>query len=588
MKASGIVAVVTVAALAAGGGYWFGKRDIGAGHGGEARSAAGTGSPLATATSEPRKLLYYRNPMGLADTSPVPKKDSMGMDYIAVYAGDDGADAGGAAGGKTEASAEAGPNVIRISTEKIQKLGVRTEAAQLRSLDRQVRATGRVEADERRLYAIAPKFEGYVERLHVNITGQPVAKGQPLFDMYSPELVAAQREYLIARQGVEALKAAGGPALSGMQQLADSGLQRLKNWDVSDEQLQELTRSGEAKRILTYRSPVSGIVTEKKAVQGMRFMPGEALYQVADLSAVWVIADVVEQDIALVRNGALAEVRINAYPDKTFKGRVNYVYPTLKADTRTVAVRIELANPGLLLKPAMFADVALPVSTGARVLTVPVSAVLDSGTRQLVLVQLSEGRFEPRDVRLGARSDNYVEVLGGLKSGEAVVTSANFLIDAESNLRAALSGFGSAEQAASPVDQVRSVAPAVAKGSFPSSGQRETGVTEGPDKKGADKKASGHTATGVIEGIDAKSGMLTLNHGAVATLKWPAMTMDFKTANSALLKNLKVGARVTFVIVERKAGEWVITAIEPATVGTGGAPAAAGKAAPAANPHAHH
>ena len=200
----------------------------------------------------------------------------------------------------------------------------------------------------------------------VNVTGQPVSKGQPLFEVYSPELVSAQREYAIAMQGVASLKDAGGEAQAGMQQLAESSLQRLRNWDISDEQIKALASSGEARRTLTFRSPASGIVTEKKALQGMRFMPGEALYQVADLSSVWVIADVFEQDIGLVKTGATARVRINAYPDKTFEGTVTYVYPTLKAETRTVPVRVELANPGMLLKPAMFAQVELPVSAQRR------------------------------------------------------------------------------------------------------------------------------------------------------------------------------------------------------------------------------
>ncbi|HOF31505.1 MAG TPA: efflux RND transporter periplasmic adaptor subunit, partial [Burkholderiaceae bacterium] len=285
--------IVAVGLLAAGGGYWLGSK------GGTATSAGTTAAPAGATTAageagkKERKLLHYRNPMGLPDTSPTPKKDPMGMDYIAVFEGED-----------TGEPAAAGQ--IRISTEKVQKLGVRTQAAQSRTLDRTVRAAGRVEPDERRLYAIAPKFEGYVERLHVNVTGQPVSKGQPLFEVYSPELVSAQREYAIAVQGVASLKEAGGPALAGMQQLAGSSLQRLRNWDISDEQIKALASSGEAKRTLTFRSTASGIVTEKKALQGMRFMPGEALYQVADLSSVWVIADVFEQDIGLIKSGSTA------------------------------------------------------------------------------------------------------------------------------------------------------------------------------------------------------------------------------------------------------------------------------------------
>src|SRR5450830_1010540 len=446
---------ILVIAVAAGGGYWMGNR--GAASGTPAAAPGGVISSPASADKPAKKLLYYRNPMGLSDTSPTPKKDPMGMDYIAVYAG--GAD-----------EEPAAANQIKISTEKVQKLGVRTEAAQLRALDKTVRAAGRVEPDERRLFTIAPKFEGYVERLHVNVTGQPVAKGQPLFEVYSPELVSAQREYAIAAQGVAALKETGGVTQSGMKQLAESSLQRLKNWDISPEQVQALSTSGEAKRTLTFRSPVAGIVMEKKAVQGMRFMPGEALYQIADLSSVWVVAEVFEQDLGLVKTGARAKVSISAYPDKVFEGGVTYVYPTLKAETRTVAVRVEFANPGLLLKPGMFAQVELPVTAKDQVITVPVSAVIDSGTRQIVLIQQAPGRFEPREVKLGARSDTHVEVRDGVKEGEQVVVAANFLIDAESNLKAALGGLGSsapataASTAAVAAPAAQAAAPAKAVG----------------------------------------------------------------------------------------------------------------------------
>ncbi len=508
--------VLVVAALAGGGGYWYGHR------GGATAPEAGTGASAPAAG----KPLYYRNPMGLPDTSPTPKKDAMGMDYVPVFAGE-----------ADEAPASA--SQIRISTDKVQKLGVRSEAAQLRSLDRTVRAAGRIEPDERRLVTVSSKFEGYVERLHVNVTGQPVAKGQPLFEVYSPDLVSAQREYAIAAQGVAALKDADGQTQAGMKQLAESSLARLRNWDISEEQIKALSKSGEAKRSLTFRSPASGIVMEKKAVQGMRFMPGEMLYQIADLSAVWVVADVFEQDIGLVKTGARAKVTINAYPDKVFTGSVTYVYPTLKPETRTVSVRVELANPGLLLKPSMFAQVELLVGAKEKVVTVPLSAVIDSGARQIVLVQKAQGRFEPREVKLGARSDSHVAVLDGVKDGEQVVVVANFLIDAESNLKAALGGLGTPDPAAQPA--------AAAKG-------------------------AGHVAEGTVEGVDLKDGTISLKHGPIASLKWPAMTMEFKAANAALLKDLKPGAKVTVEFVERAQGEWVITSVKPL----------------AANPHAGH
>ena len=531
---------VAFAIVAVGGGYWMGNKDAGLPGVHLVEAAEATTPATEGATKKVRKLLYYRNPMGLADTSPTPKKDPMGMDYIAVYEG-----------GDDEGSEPASGNQVKISTEKIQKLGVRTELAQLRALDKMVGASGRIEPDERRIYAISPKFEGYVERLHVNVTGQSVGKGQALFEVYSPELVSAQREYAIAAQGVESLSAAGGSAQESMRQLAEASLLRLRNWDISEAQVKALAKSGEAKRTLTFRSPVSGIITEKKALQGMRFMPGEVLYQVSDLSSVWVIADVFEQDIGAVKLGAEAKVRINAYPDKSFAGKVSYVYPTLNAATRTVPVRVELPNPGLLLKPGMFAQVDMPVSGKGSVLTVPNSAVIDSGTRQVVLVQLTAGRFEPREVKLGNRSNTYVEVISGIKDGEAVVVAANFLIDAESNLKAAIGGFGE-----------------------PAANDASGAATET-----ATAKSAGHRGEGKVDSVDLAAGSLSLEHGPIASLKWPSMTMEFNVADADLLKGLKPGAAVDFEFVERGPGEWVITSIKPL---------AKGRASPAADPHAGH
>lgn len=512
-------------AAALGGGYWLGQHHD-TPSAGAAASAGGAGSA--------KRILYYRNPMGLPDTSPTPKKDPMGMDYIPVFEGGDDADAN--------------PGQIRISVEKVQKLGVRTEAAAQRLLTHTVRAVGRVAVDERRVATIAPKFEGWVEQLHVNATGQQVARGQALFEVYSPELVSAQREYAIAAQGAETLKGGERSAQDGMSALAEASLARLKNWDISEAQIKELSRRNEMRRTLTFRSPVAGIVMEKKAVQGMRFGPGDVLYQIADLASVWVVADVYEQDLAQVQVGQKARVTVSAYPGKVFEGAISYVYPTLSADTRTVPVRVELANPGGLLKPGLFASMELAAPQKAMAVTVPTSAVIDSGTRQLVLVQRAAGRFEPRTVKLGARTDTYVEVLDGVKDGEQVVTSANFLIDAESNLKAVIGSFGQSTLAAA---------------------QSAPGVA--PEKAGA----VAHHGEGRVEAVDAASGAITLAHQPIASLKWPAMTMDFVLANAALAKDLRPGAAVGFDFVERKPGEWVITAIRPA-------------AAPAADPHAGH
>lgn len=510
MKTGPLFIFIAVALTVGGfaGGYQFSQQRMD-GTTAVATTIETTAGPRVDTKKEAKTLLYYRNPMGLPDTSPTPKKDPMGMDYIPVYAGEE---------------AVSGDSGLKISAEKIQKMGVKTEPAKLQVLDKNVRASGRVEIDESRTYTVTAKFEGYIERLHVNTSGQPVGRGQPLFEVYSPELVSAQREYAIAAQGVGKLNEAGGEAQSAMKQLADSALQRLKNWDISEEQVRALAHSGNAKRTLTFRAPVAGIVTEKKAVQGMRFMPGEMLYQIADTSSVWVQADVFEQDIAAVNVGQKAKIKINAYPGEIFEGRIAYVYPTLKAETRTVPVRIELANPKGRLKPAMYAEVEIPVAGAAQVVTVPNSAVIDSGSKQVVIVQLGDGRFEPRAVRLGQRGGEFVQVLEGVKEGEMVVSSANFLIDAESNLKAALGGM---------------------------------------QKQEAAKPASvGHQAVGKLNTIDAAAGTVSISHEPVASLKWPAMKMDFVLANPGLVNGVKPGAAIDFEFVERQPGEWVITSLK--------------------------
>jgi Cu(I)/Ag(I) efflux system membrane fusion protein len=413
------VSVGILAALA--GGYFAGRYTA------DSRQAPAVVQQAQDAKPQERKILYYRNPMGLPETSPVPKKDPMGMDYVPVYEGE----------------AADSPGTVKISVEKVQKLGVRTEQVKRRELIRTVRAVGTIQVDERGLYTVAPKFEGWIERLYVNTTGQAVAKGQPLMDVYSPELVSAQREYLITYAGKQALSSGTAEAQTGVKELADAALQRLRYWDISDAQLTRLQQQGEPRRTLTLTAPASGVIIEKPSVAGMRFMPGEPLYRIANLDNVWLIAEVFEQDLGLVHVGQKAQLMVNAYPDKTFPGKVTFIYPMLTSETRTAKVRIELPNPKGDLKPAMFGTVELAAGHGQRdALTVPDSAVIDSGTRQLVLVQRGEGHYEPRSVKLGMRGDGYIEIREGVREGEQVVVSANFLIDAESNLKAALGSFG--------------------------------------------------------------------------------------------------------------------------------------------------
>lgn len=510
MKTGNLITIIALLGMATAG-YWLGSHR--SQESGFRMQDAGSriedrGSKAAQTE---RKVLYYRNPMGLPDTSPVPRKDAMGMDYVPVYADN------------------AGQGMVSISAEKVQQIGVKSESVALHSLSGTLRATGRIEIDERRIHAIAPKFEGWVERLYVNAVGESVSKGQPMFEVYSPELISAQREYAIARQGEMSLKSADEDARNGMRQLAEASLARLKNWDIPAAETKRLA-DGKTSRNLTYFAPVSGIVLEKKALQGMRFMPGETLYQIADLSTVWVQADVAEQDIARVKVGSAARISLEAYPGKIFEAKVSFIYPTLNAATRTVQVRLDCVNPGGLLKPAMFASVALAAGAGSKVLAVPSSAVIDSGTRQIVLVQRGAGRFEPRSVRLGRRDDDYVEVLEGVAEGEQVVTSANFLIDSESNLKAALAGLGGS--AGKPA--------------------------EAQDAK---PKTVGHQAHGMLNSINP-DGTVSITHGPIDALGWPGMTMNFELANSSLASGIRPGSAITFEIVERKPDDWVITAMQ--------------------------
>ncbi|MDD2721604.1 MAG: efflux RND transporter periplasmic adaptor subunit [Gallionella sp.] len=522
---------VAVTCLVATAAYQYGRRS--------ADAPTMTGS----AAKAERKVLYYRNPMGLPDTSPVAKKDSMGMDYVPVYEGDEPQQAG----------------AVSISPDRVQKLGVKSEAATLRRLDQTLRVTGLVAVDERRIHTVAPKFEGWIEKLYVNASGQSVAKGQALFDVYSPELVSAQREYAIAVQGEAALQQADGEARGSMSRLAEASLARLGNWDITGAEIACLKQGCAAKRNLSYRALVSGVVLEKRAVQGMRFMPGESLFQIADLSSVWVLAEVPESEIGRVKQGGAAQVEIGAYPDRQFKGTVTFIYPTMNPATRTVQVRIELANPGGLLKPAMYASVILPVGDSREVLTVPTSAVIDSGTRQVVLVQQGEGRFAPRNVRLGNRSGEYVEVQQGLTEGERVVTSALFLIDAESNLKAALSGLApNAGNAAPPAGQAAdSVPPDV-----PSKTQPEA-VSGGKSETRVAASNVGHQVEGVLDEIN-DDGSVTITHKPIQSLGWPGMSMDFELANPSLVSGIAPGSAITFEIVERAPSDWVITKMRAA------------------------
>ncbi len=367
----------------------------------------------ATPSAGERRVLYYRNPMGLADASPTPKRDSMGMAYIPVYADE----------------LAGPPGTVRISPEKIQRAGVRTERVERRSLAQDVRAVGTVAPDESRLAATTVKFGGFVEDLFVPTTGASVNAGQPLLRVWieSKELLDKEIDYLFALKRGEDTTVAE---------------RNLRIFGVPEQVIDELRRTRLPARSVVLTAPLDGIVLEKPAIVGMRFNPGDMLYKTADLSAVWVLAQVAERDLGLVRAGQRARVSLTAFAGESFNGRVAFIYPELDTATRTAKVRIEVPNENMRIKVGQYADVVIesPASQGS-VIAIPSTAVIDSGSRQVAFVAKGNGTFEPRELALGARGEDYVAVLSGLKEGENVVVAGNFLLDAESNLQTALRSF---------------------------------------------------------------------------------------------------------------------------------------------------
>jgi membrane fusion protein, copper/silver efflux system len=366
-------------------------------------------------TKTERKIKYYRNPMGLPDTSPVPKKDSMGMDYIPVYEGEDTDDGS-----------------VKLSPGKIQRTGAKSEPLMRRPVRSIIRAPGTIQEDERRVSVVALRFEGFVDSVANVTTGNHVRKGQLLMNIYSPALSSAAAEYLSAINA-----GATGKELKGARR-------RLENLATPEPAIKELERTREISLSIPWLAPQDGEILERNAVNGMRAGPGDVLFRIADHRLVWVLIDVAERDLSQISVGTKVTIRPRGLGGQTFTGEVGLIYPHLMAQTRTARLRVELPNPDELLRPEMYVDAEIETGTPDAVLAVPESAVLDNGTRRAVLVDKGEGRFEPREVKLGRRGGGYVEITQGLSEGEAVVTSANFLIDAESNLKAALKGFAEA------------------------------------------------------------------------------------------------------------------------------------------------
>jgi Cu(I)/Ag(I) efflux system membrane fusion protein len=326
---------------------------------------------------------------------------------------------------------------VMVSPEKQQMMGVKTEPATIRDLTHTIRTVGQVEVDERRLTHMHTKLEGWVQELYVKFTGELVQKDQKLFEMYSPELVSTQEEYLLALKAVRSLGDSEFPEVAqNARSLLEVTRQRFALWDITPDHIRDLEKTGKVLRTLPLHAPSSGYVMHMAVREGMHVMPAMELYALADLSTVWVLADVYEYEIPLVELGQEATVTFSYFPGQTFKGKVTYVYPILETKTRTVKVRFELPNPKWALKPGMFANIDLQIPRGKR-LVVPNTAVLDSGTEQLVFIDQGQGMFEPRKVTVGVRTRDAYEILEGIKAGELVVTRGNFLIDSESNLKAA-------------------------------------------------------------------------------------------------------------------------------------------------------
>ncbi len=369
------------------------------------------------------EILFYRNPMNPEITSPVPAQDSMGMDYIPVY--------------KDGATSEA-PGTVVIDPVVVQNIGVRTARVQKKDFARSIRAVGRVDVNEERITRLHPKVEGWVEEIFIDKSGETIKLDEILIDIYSPKLVASQEEYLLALSGLQSL---GNSPIEevrqGAEDLVKSARDRLEFLDVPEHQIHELEERGEVKKSLHIHSPVAGTVISVGARRGQHITPMTELYQITDLSEVWVYADVYDYELPWVKVGDAVEMTLASLPGETFTGVLSYIYPYAESRTRTTRVRIVFDNEDLKLRPEMLADVTIHADRQEDVLVIPSEAVVRSGSETQVFVELGDGKFEPRVVQLGVSSTREIVVLSGVANGEAVVTSAQFLIDSESKLKEA-------------------------------------------------------------------------------------------------------------------------------------------------------
>jgi len=404
-----IIAVISGLAAGAAGMYYLApvKGD------GQATTAAAPASD-----AKGREILYWQAPMDPTYIRDEPGKSPMGMDLIPVYRGD-------------EERME--PGGVSIDPVTAQNIGVRTAAIQSRELKKAIRTIGRIGYDEKRVYHVHTKVDGWIEKLYVDSTGEKVSKDDILLEIYSPKLVSAQEEYLLARRSRETM------AGVGRESIADLSRRRLELWDVPPHQIKEIEETGKAMRTLHIHSPSTGIVIEKPVTEGMYVKPGMAIYTIADISRVWAYVDVYEYELPWIKTGQEAEMTLASYPGKTFRGKVSFIYPFMDQKTRTNKVRLEFDNPALELKPNMYANVTLKSMVSRKAIAVPAEAVILSGERSIVFLSRGDGKFIPREVTLGVEAGGFYEVSKGLEDGDIVVTSAQFLIDSESRLREAVS-----------------------------------------------------------------------------------------------------------------------------------------------------
>lgn len=432
MKNKYLIIFSTVLILFSAGGYWLGIQSSGpetmnySSNQTDQQQTTASSTPDAGSKQTDREILYWQAPMNPSEIYDKPGKSKMGMDLEPVYADEAGSSEG----------------MVKINPVVVQNMNVRTARVQQKNLATTVNAVGKVEYDEQKLHNVNPKISGWIEELYVDYTGKSVQGGQPLFSIYSPELVTTQREYLLALKNQEKVSSSSFETIrAGGSSLLDATRKRLKYWGIPDTEVKRLRQTGEVQKAVTLDAPVSGVVLEKNAVDGEHVQAGKAVYQIADLSTVWVQASVYDYEVPWIEEGQPAQMELSYQPGKTYRGKVAYIYPDLEDQARTVQVRLEFPNPDMELKPGMFANVQIETRPKQNVTVVPSEAIIRTGERNMAFVAKGDGSFRPRELKLGMEGgvrNNEIEVLAGLKPGENIVTSAQFLFDSESRLQEAI------------------------------------------------------------------------------------------------------------------------------------------------------